>query len=774
MLDHALAYARAGLPVIPLHGVLEDGTCTCGDDKCKTPGKHPRTRNGLKAATTDERTIKKWWGKTRWPNASIGGVGGEFLCLDIDAKSDGHRSLRKLIASNAPLPETAVALTGEYETDEGMERGMHYWFRMPQDERVASRAGVRPGIDIRCHNGYAVMPPSPHVSGVNYEWVSGDLETSDIAPEWIIELAPEVVEGDSSWEPDPNFKMSKEVRDFLRGNNNIPPGEQREFLTRASRSVLTTGKPVEKTAELLWSGYNGDGGLLSCDWEDEDPWHEEDVLAIVEDIFTKGPSSPMEKDFSEERLYDTDTGNAKRLIGAYPPAHLHHVLEWGVWYVWDESSRRYIENDGSAIRMKFEEEVTRAMMKEASEIRSEEEAKRLFQHAVRSQSRSRIEAAVWLARDYVALPHTELNSDPFLLSVQNGIVDLRTGELLEATPEHKLTKQARAEYNPKAKSKVWTEFLKSVVPDPDLRDFLQKAFGYTLTGSVEEHKFFYLHGPPASGKSTLLEAFSYLMGNYAESADPSTFMRNPNRSGQGPTEDIARLANARMVVTHEVEAGMQFAEGHLSKLTGNDTVTARFLHQKTFEFQPKFKLWFSANHKPRVTASSRSGLWRRILIVPMEETIPEDKRDPGLYRRLRQPDVQSAILAWAVEGALAWLEDNEAHRLMEVPDLVRAEVEQYKEEEDDLAAFIKECLVLVEDKRGEPDERSRISTSDMFQYYLGWCEAVGKKHTPTQHKFTREFKERGFVKKQMQIKDGSRPDCWYGVKVKGIRVPEGK
>lgn len=759
MLDFALEYAAAGLPVVPLHSVLEDGSCTCGASTCKAAGKHPRTRNGLKSATTDEAQIKKWWGETRWPNASIGGVGGSFLCLDIDAKSDGFTSLRKLVASNAPLPDTAVAETGEYEVDGELQRGRHYWFRVPEDLAPATRAGVRPGIDIRCHNGYAVLPPSSHVSGVSYEWIDGDIAEAVEAPEWVCELVPEVLAGDSKWAPDPNFKMSKEVKEFLRGTRTVPPGEQRDFLTRAARAVLTTGKSVEDAARLLWEGYSGEGGICASDWDDE-PWQDDEVLQLVEDIFRHNPPTPLEKDFDDQDIHQTDVGNAKLLIAAFPQGHLFHVLEWDKWYIWDAEEEKFIEDAGREMRVTFEDKVTREMMAKAQETRSEDEAKRIFQHALRSQQRPRVEAAVHLARDFVATPHSDLNADPFLLSVENGVVDLTTGELHTASPEHLITKHSRVVYDPDVKTTIWRDFLESVVPDKDLRDFLQKAFGYTLTGSVDEHKFFYLHGPPASGKSTLLEAFAYLMGNYAESADPSTFMRNPNRQSAGPSEDVARLANARLVVTHEIEEGMRFAEGHLSKLTGGDTVPARFLHQKTFTFRPKFKLWFSANHKPRVSGSSRSGLWRRILVIPMEETVPEEERDPTLPRQLREGDVLSEMLNWAIEGTLKWVEDNDAGRLMAVPEIIKGEVEEYRQEADHVQAFVAEALDDTQ------DDKDRVPKQDMYQAYLGWCDKEGRKHTLTKNSFTRRMQDLGFTWKQAQF-EGARPDCWMGVRVIG-------
>lgn len=759
LLQAALEYAAAGIPVIPLHSINSRGTCTCGDKKCSTPGKHPRTRNGLKDATTDPAKIKRWWAKNRWPNASIGGVGGRYLCLDIDPKASGHVSLEELIADNSPLPDTAVAETGEYEIEDGeVLRGRHYWFTVPDEYGdIATRAGIRPGIDVRCYRGYAVLPPSPHVSGVNYEWVMGDgITAASEMPEWLVDLVPEVVPADSSWTPDPSFPMSREVRDFLRGTFGPGMGEQREFLCRAARSVLTTGKDVETTAQLLYEGYRGGGGISASDQDEHDPWRQDEILALVEDTYLQGPNTGMRKNFTDDSAdtYLTDLGNAHRLVGSYKKDHVFHVAEWGTWYLWNGT--RFTEDvKGVTLRRRFEK-VTKEMVAEALRQDSEEEQKRMFQHAMRSQQKARIDAGVSLAQDLVRVPIPQLNADPYMLNVQNGVVDLRTGELLSPDPSLYLTKAARVIYDEDADSDMWQTFLDQVVPDKVLQGFLKKAFGYTLTGLTSEHKFFYLHGPPASGKTTLLGTLEYLMGNYSESADPTTFMRNPNRQASGPTEDLARLANARLVVTSEVEDGMRFAEGHISKLTGGDKVTARFLHESTFSFYPKFKLWFSANHKPRVSGSSRSGIWRRILIVPMEQAIPEEDRDPTLNQRLRHTDVLSSVLNWAIEGCQEWIKDHEAHRNMEVPAIVKHEVEEYQLEADHVAGFMSEMLVVT----GEGTDR--IPKPDVFEAYLGWCDREGRKQTFTKNMLTRRLLDAGLTWKQAQC-DGKRQDCWIGV-----------
>jgi len=749
MLDAALEYAAAGLPVVPLHGIRDDGNCTCGEASCKSPGKHPRTRHGLSEATTQVARIRKWWGKNQWPNASIAGVGGTYLCLDVDVKTGGDKSLSELIQDNAPLPETAIAETGIHEG----QRGRHYWFKVPEDRHPASKISIRKGIDIRCARGYAVLPPSPHASGVNYAWVVPFDEVEE-APAWLLDVTPEAIQGESTWEPNPNFRMARDVRDFLNGKNEIPPGEQRDFLTRAARSVLTTGKTVDDATMLLYEGNDGRGGICASEFSRE-PWTHEDILYLVEDVYRKPPTSEMQKNFSDDDGYTWDDwGNAQRLVDAFEEGFVFNVHEWGKWYIWSPEARTWTEDDGSYMRRTWEE-VTKQMWDESFG----KDDKQWTRFVSRSRNRGSTENANFFARDYVRVYPKELNAEPFLLNCRNGVLDLKKCELLAPDPKLRLTKQVGAEYYDDARSDLWDMVLNDLIPDKTLQRFVQKIFGYTLTGSVEEHKFFYFHGPPGAGKTTLLEAFAWLMGNYSEACEPSTFMQN--RQEGGPTEDIARLSNARMVVTHEVEENARWAEAKIAHLTGGDKVTARFLHQNSFEFYPRFKLFFSANHKPRVSGSTQSGLWRRLIIVPVDRVIPEEERDPMLLRKMRQPECLAAMLAWAVEGCRMWMDDYHNGRLMEVPQIVKDEVEEYKQEENHILQFLSEMIQVTE------DEKDRCPKPDLYQMYRAWCDQTGRRQYFTTHRLTKELKAEGYYSKPASH-DRKVKDCWIGVKVVGL------
>lgn len=759
MLDHALAYARVGIPVIPVHGILDDGSCTCGTERCHSPGKHPRTPNGLKDATTDERQIRKWWGPSRWPNANIAGVGGRFLCLDIDAKSGGLDSLKRLIESHAKLPDTAIAETGLYDG----ERGRHYWFRVPEDVPTpGSRAGVRVGIDIRCAQGYALLPPSVHASGVNYEWLVGDLTEVAEAPPWVLDLAPEHVAGGQAWAPNPAFRMSRDVKDFLHGELDVPIGEQRDFLVKAARSVLTTGRDVETTAQLLWEGVDGQGGIESCDWESDDPWTPEDIYALVADVFAKPPTSPLEKDFLSDDFTFDDIGNGKRLVRSFQEGHLLYVPELDRWHVWDTALRRFVRVSESWMRSRWDQ-ITYEIQEEARQTLDEDRARSLRNHARASRMKRATDAAVSFARDFASVSERVLDADPMRFAASNGLIDLRTGELYELLPEDLVTRHSPVEYDPDARSTVFEDYLKRTVPDEALRDYLQMACGYTLTGSTDEEAFFYLYGRPGSGKSTLTEAMHYVMGNYALSADTSSFMRESKRAGNGPSEDLARLAGSRMVSIAEVEANDRLATGLVNRITSGEPIAARRLYGKTFEYTPRFKLWVAANHLPRI-GTSRSGVWRRVKVIAFDQVIKREDMDP-MFRshKIKEPEVASAILTWMVEGAIKWAALHARGKKLEEPSSVVDEVIAYQKSNDHTSAFIEDAVEVT----GDP--KDRVPVASMFAHYRRWCDNEGRERRDTQHGLSLKLRDAGLTSKMAHVPSaGKSQRCWIGVVLKEL------
>jgi putative DNA primase/helicase len=242
---------------------------------------------------------------------------------------------------------------------------------------------------------------------------------------------------------------------------------------------------------------------------------------------------------------------------------------------------------------------------------------------------------------------------------------------------------------------------------------------------------FLVHGETNAGKSTFIEALKMVTGDYVSTADFETFVKS-NKIG-GVRNDIARLAGARLVVSIEVDEGKALAEGLIKSLTGGDSVAARFLYQEAFEFKPSFKLWLVANHAPKVAAHD-GAMWRRILRLPFEHIVPEDRRNTSLKARLHDPVYAGpAILAWAVMGCLEWQRNG-----LKVPDCVKEATQEYRDEMDPLRDFISDCCEIDVN-----DPVAWESTWDIMRRYSDWAASNGIRYTLGKEKVSERLRQLG-------------------------------
>ena len=294
---------------------------------------------------------------------------------------------------------------------------------------------------------------------------------------------------------------------------------------------------------------------------------------------------------------------------------------------------------------------------------------------------------------------------------------------------------------------AWDEFLDEATGRRRaVRDFLQLYFGYSMQASTREERLLILLGKGATGKSTLAEGVSGAMGSYHRTASFSTFLKK-ERSGGGPSEDIARLRGARLVTASEVDDGQRFAEGTLKNLTGGDTITARELYQNSIEFSPEFKLLFILNHLPYM-ATDDTAIWRRIVIVDFNYR-PEVLKT-SLKAMFATPEAKTAILNWAVKGAIRWHQTG-----LLIPQEIEIVTAEAREEMDPVAAFIKEeCIQGL---------RCCEGVTRLRQKYDTWAAENGQRYTLDRRRLNRALEAKGFKQGTRKLENGPKTRCWLGI-----------
>lgn len=449
----------------------------------------------------------------------------------------------------------------------------------------------------------------------------------------------------------------------------------------------------------------------------------------------------------QEKFYaTTDLGNMHLFVEKLARDRLRFVKEWG-WLLWD--SRRWKrDRTGAAMRLA---KLIPGSWYEAAQIANgmglSDASKDYAIWGAKSEAKSKLENALELAKtdlELVSVPE-EFDNDDMLFNTPSGTIHLQIGIRLGHDQRDLITKLSNALYNPEAPAPRWTRFLERILPDEEVRAYIQRAVGYSLTGGTQEQCLFLLHGPGANGKSTFLSVLSHVLGDYAVHARPETFMVQDKES---IPNDVAALAGARMVITTETEDSQRLAESLVKRMTGGDKLTARFLHQEYFEFTPKFKLWIAANHLPQIRGTDYA-IWRRIHLVPFTQTIPAEEQDPYLVDELKQES--AGILAWALKGCMEWQETR-----LTPPQAVVAAVEQYRSEQDVLGAFISDCCVL--------GRTVTTTKAALFAAYQTWCEENNERPW-SQTRFSLRLQERPGVKEERAGGTGKR--SWAGI---GLRT----
>lgn len=334
------------------------------------------------------------------------------------------------------------------------------------------------------------------------------------------------------------------------------------------------------------------------------------------------------------------------------------------------------------------------------------------------------EAAAILAR-----PLEDFDADPLVINTEGGVLRFRTepGEddggmnppapvvrvdRLDHDRAQLLTKIMPVRLDPRATCPQFAAFLDRIMPSREMQQFLQRWFGYSMTGLNVEQVFAFFYGGGANGKSVLVDLMAKIFGDYAASAKIESITGRNRRGGGDATPDLVPLIGARFVRTSEPDQGQQLQEGLIKELTGGEPIMVRSLNENFVRVYPFFKLTISGNHRPEIRGGD-DGIWRRVMLVPFEVQIPKDERDPDLGKKLWEE--RDGIFNWLVEGLRQYL----AHGLM-IPDRVISATDEYREDSDPLASFLTQvCAVTGNDAH-------EMKARDLQQAFAFWLDETGR------------------------------------------------
>ena len=381
------------------------------------------------------------------------------------------------------------------------------------------------------------------------------------------------------------------------------------------------------------------------------------------------------------------------------------------WLVFN-GNRWRPDTDGVVVRLALK--TAQARLLAAFDIQDEDKRKKAIQWAASSMSSNNLQNTLFLARHFHPITDEGSNWDekPMILGVGNGVVDLATGTVRPGMREDRITMSTGIDFRPDATAPRFDQFMGEIFEGNwELIDFVHRAAGYTLTGTLREEIFLLLFGSGQNGKTKLVGAIQSALGDYAGEISFLTLERQRRRSGEA-TPDLATLPGKRFVTASEGRGEAKWDERRVKVLTGRDRVVARAMYKGQMSFDPKCVFWLSTNHRPSVEDATES-FWRRIFLVPFNRYFTPEERDPDLQDKLAVE--REGILAWLVRGAIAYQRTGLAP-----PEIVRTATSRYRDDEDKVRGFLSEACVL--------EEGSAVTKAELYDAYVLWSQEAGEEY----------------------------------------------
>lgn len=461
--------------------------------------------------------------------------------------------------------------------------------------------------------------------------------------------------------------------------------------------------------------------------------------ALVDKCLAEGASRP----WCPSGWFGTTDAELSAELVENHGAHIRYVESWAKWIGWDGTS--WNADAAEMALLKATESLIGAMQSEA-EYASEGREKAL-KAAIRGLSTaSGYRNMLYMARMRAAvrIKHEALDADPWALATPKGVIDLRTGHTHDHDPARLTMRCTDVHPDPSMPATNWRKFLGQLTKgDAEVEAFLQRAIGYSLTGHVEPHALFLMHGGGGNGKGAFVRALKEALGTYAISAAPHLLLQKTSDKHETSVADLHRR---RFATISEVEEGKGWDEVELKALVDSDDIRARRMREDAWEFTPTHHFWVSGNYTPSVRGVD-NGVWRRLFLIPCAS---DHVGEENLLLQAQLAAEAPAILAWAIEGCLEW--QRRARRL-DPPEVMQRAKDAYRYDADTVRQFVDERCELAAD--------AEIPAAQIFQAFVSWSAQLGHA-MPTSHFLGRRLARFATAKRNAA---GAR--AWAGIRMKG-------
>jgi len=740
--DFAATYCRKyGIHIVPL----------------PPRGKRPLSDNWGNECITDSEAARQYY--TDHPDANIGAaLGPSRLCsLDID-NLDAMRVICEEFGWDID------ALAAQAPTIQGKPPGMRLLFRVPDGVALQYHSLSWPKQDdpgkrftvfeIRAADSQQrqdVLPPSIHPqTGQPYIWLTKPNGAFPEPPAWLLAvwknwdalkpqlqgLCPWAVQRPTPKPAKPRIRSASDstpsVIDAYNNAHDIESAltqygyrqQGKRWLSPHSSTglagvVIFDGKAwIHHASDPLCSDESGQlvGAFDLFRYYEHSGDISNAVKAAAETLGMKLPPRPsrmaMPAPVQATEIIDPETGEIEPLPPEFSDdslalqfvARFGAGLRWSPGLGWMHDDGTHWKRDDHLIRFDCARKTVRsqAMLADAKARKAITSAKT-------------VNALIFLAQSDpdIVVPAAQWDNDSLMLNTPDGLVDLRTGKIHQRNRQQYLTQLARVSPDTNQRADNWLRFISQVfAEDADTIEFIQRMCGYCLSGDRREQKLFFAHGQGSNGKSTLLDILMWIMGTYALKLPTTALMASRNE--RHPTE-LAQLHGKRLAVSNELEEGSFWAEARIKELTGDETLTARFMRQDNFTFTMSHKHLIAGNHKPRLKGGDPA-MARRMVLVPFLQKFEGSAKDTKLPEKLKAE--APGIMAWVIEGARKWYADGLA-----IPSSVECASRDYMAEHDDIAMWIEECCKV--------EVGTHAKSSELYASFRRWKQSRGE-HEPSQ------------------------------------------